>query len=323
MRGFGIKSSIRGYGKSFRDTFSRSDGDVGRAQDGTRWDPVRGSWSVISNKLATTSKADSYPLNAVGVVSKNVDITLKDISQGVMAALWVTDSGNWWGLGIDQVTLNADNNNASGCDCATCTNTNYNSYYYGCGTNYCTGANYYYCCNVVGNRYCTGYNTSNCNKWCSAPWRCCGGYNGSNCRGYNSGNCNENPPYCVSGYYSYACGTNYCVGYSVAGYYNYTCNCVTCYPQYVRLIQSASNTISTIASDFINNSKIIRSMKLLVRGSQVTAKLYENADLTGQIGSDLVYNPTGVALTPKYGIMIKPSSYSQGSTSGEIQIDNV
>lgn len=326
MRGFGIISSVKGYGKSFIDSFVRSDQSLTTAPDGTKWNSLRGVWSIASNKISTSSSASEYPLAAVGMASASVDISIKDISQGTTAALWVTDSGNWWGLGIDQIELIGDNNNATGCDCTTCTNTNYNSFYYACGTNYCQGANYTYCCNVVGNRYCSSYNGSNCRSWYYSKATgkvCSGGYNTSNCASYNSGNCNENPPYCVTGYYTYACGTNYCVGYSVAGYYNYTCGCTTCYPQYIRIIQSVSNTVSTIVNEFIHNSKTIKSIKLLVRGNQITTQAYENTDLTGQIGSDLVYNPTGVALTPRYGIMIKPSSYSQGSTSGEIKIDNL
>jgi hypothetical protein len=319
MRGMvGVVTSVKGYGKSFKDRFDRSEASLSRSTVGTKWSILRGSFSVGSNKLNSGGAASEYPLSVVPTTSKNVDISIKDIGQGTTAALWVTDSGNWWGLGIDQET------NTS-CNCETCTNTNYNSYYYACGTNYCTGTNYTYCCNVVGNRYCSGYNTSNCRSWYYSKFTgktCSGGYNGSNCASYNGGNCNENPPYCVSGYNSYACGTNYCVGYSVAGYYSYSCNCVTCYPQYVRLIQSVANTVTTITSNFISNSVIIKSIKAIVRGNTITAKIYQNTDLTGQIGSDLVFEPTGVALTPRYGIMVKPSSYNQGSTSGEIEIEN-
>ena len=320
MKEFGIVSSVKGYGRLFIDTFNRANESLTAAPDGTKWSILRGVWSIVSNKVSTSSDASEYPLAVVGMASQNVDISLKDISQGTTAALWVTDSGNWWGLGIDQITLVGDNNNATGCDCTTCTNTNYNSFYYDCGDNYCTGTNYVYCCNVTGNRYCRAYG-GNCSKYASAPYRCVAWFTAW-CTAYNAGNCNENPPYCVSGYYNYKCGDNYCVGYAVAGYYNYTCGCTTCYPQYIRIIKSASNAVSTVVSEFIHNSKTIKSIKLLVRGNQVTAKVYENTDLTGQIGSDLVYTPTDVAITPRYGIMVKPSSYSQGNTSGEIQIEN-
>ena len=309
--------------KGFKDNFLRSNETLERSSDGGLWNTLRGSWSVSSNKLYTSTSASEYPIVSVDALSASVDISIKDISQGTTAALWVTDSGNWWGLGIDQVTLVGDNNNATGCDCATCTGANYEGYYYACGTNYCQGANSYYCCNVIGNRYCSSYNTSNCKSWYYSKETgkvCTGGYNTSNCASYNSGNCNENPPYCIGNYYTYPCGTNYCVGYNITGYYTYTCGCVTCYPQYVRLIKSISDTVSTVFSSFISNNLIIRSIKTLVRGDKVVAEIYENSDLTGKIGSDLIYEPTGVALTTRYGVIVKPSSYNQGSTSGEIEI---
>jgi hypothetical protein len=311
--------------KGFKDTFLRSNETLERSSDGGLWNIVRGSWSVSSNKLYTATSPSTYPIISADVLSASVDISIKDISQGTTTALWVTDSGNWWGLGIDQVTLVGDNNNATGCDCATCTGANYEGYYYACGTYTYYVTNYVYCCNVVGNRYCSSYNTSNCKSWYYSKETgkvCTGGYNSSNCASYNSGNCNESPPYCVSGS-SPVTNTNYCVGYNITGYYTYTCNCVTCYPQYVRLIKSISDTVSTVVSSLISNNKIIRSIKTLVRGDKLVAEVYENSDLTGKIGSDLVYEPTGVALTTKYGVLVKPSSYNQGNTNGEIDIKAV
>lgn len=307
--------------KGFKDNFLRADETLERSSDGGLWNTLRGSWSVSSNKLYTSTSPETYPIISTDVSSASVNISIKDISQGTTTALWISDSGNWWGLGIDQVTLVGDNNNATGCDCQTCTGVNYENYTYACGTNYCPS--YYYCCNVVGNRYCKAYNTSNCKTYYTSKvtGTVCTAWNASNCASYNSGNCNENPPYCLTGNY-YACGTNYCTGQN-AYYFSYTCSCVTCYPQYIRLIKSVADTVSTVFSSLISNSLIVRSIRTRIRGDKITAEVYENSDLTGKIGSDLVYEPTGVSLNTRYGIAIKPSSYSQGNTSGEIDITAV
>jgi hypothetical protein len=53
-----------------------------------------------------------------------------------------------------------------------------------------------------------------------------------------------------------------------------------------------------------------------------TIKPYSDTNLSTQIGSDLTYTPTGVAINARYGIMVKPSAYSQGTTIDEISIES-
>jgi hypothetical protein len=64
-------------------------------------------------------------------------------------------------------------------------------------------------------------------------------------------------------------------------------------------------------------------MKIITSGSQITIEPYANADLTSKIGSDLVYTPTGVALTSTYGIIVTPSVTNQGSEIDEITIEKI
>jgi hypothetical protein len=316
--------------KTFFDTFNRANGSLQRSSDGSLWEMIRGSWGVVSNKASASDGASTYPLAAVPTASENVDISLRGVSQGSSAALWVTDSGNWFAVGIDQTSID--------CNCGQCPIYNAESYfYYDCGDNYCQGNcainvcnAWNYTCNVVGNRYCKTYNTNYCNKWFTSEGKsvCNGTWNAKNCSAYNKGNCNETyaqqhnckTSSCQT-YNYYKCGDNYCLGYtppSIA--YYYTCNCSTCYPQYVRVIKSVSNTVSELASFAV--SSVINSFKILVRGSQITTKVYSGTDLTSQIDSDLVYTPTNVAINAKYGIMVKPSSYSQGSTIDQVEIEN-
>jgi hypothetical protein len=67
----------------------------------------------------------------------------------------------------------------------------------------------------------------------------------------------------------------------------------------------------------------VNSMQITTSGSEITIKPYSAADLTSQIGSDLVYTPVGVALTSYYGIIVSPSPTSQGYEIDEITIEKI
>lgn len=319
-----ILSSIGSVRRTFKDTFSRADGSLDRASDGSKWNILRGTWNISSNRLTTSTSVNNYPIATVNTVSQDVDISIKNVSQGATAALWVTDSGNWWGVGIDQA--------AADCNCDTCANYVTNSYVYSCGFNYCSGPNCpgstcaAWSCSggssfTCNSRVCN----QNCKSWTNqgGQYRCAN-YYGACCLGY------YNP--CPGGYN--VCSTwnnafsgyNNCVGYStnISGYYN--CNCQTCYPQYVRLIQSVANTVSTIATNSV--SVVANSLKILVRktgdnSASITVKPYSDDNFVTQIGSDIVYTPLNVSISSSYGIIVKPSSYSQGTTVGEIEITSI
>jgi hypothetical protein len=68
-------------------------------------------------------------------------------------------------------------------------------------------------------------------------------------------------------------------------------------------------------------NSVVQSFKVITSGSSTTVKPYSDTNLVSQIGSDLTYTPTGITITPQYGLMIKPSSYSQGNTIDEITIE--
>jgi hypothetical protein len=305
--------------KKFVDTFFReNETPLYKSSSGTVWTILRGAWSVFDYKAKTDTPASEYPLAVVNTTSADVDLSIKDLSQGAAAALWVSDSGNWWGVGVDM-------GSGFNCECSTCTVPVYsaNSYFYDCGDITCQGANYYYCCNRSGNQN-TVYVRNTCNRYFTSEGssRCTGSWNAAYTY-TNSGWCNNANTQCVGNYFTYKCGDNYCVGYYVwvSSYYTTPCDCTTCYPQYVRLFKYIAGVFSSVSESLISNTKIARSIKLFVRGNEITAKAYENVDLTSQISDDLVYTPTGVAINAKYGIMIKPSTYNQGNTLGEVEIE--
>jgi hypothetical protein len=230
----GIPSSVR---KKFSDTFNRSNTalNLGNASDGSIWKVVRGVFTVTTSKAKTTDAPSTYPIASIDMPpsgpaappasSSPVIIDLKGASSGTGAALWVTDSNNWFAVGSTQEELitysvcqdclgyacntalqcagfsggnfagYAGNNNATG----TYTGNNSTGSYAGnnnqtnsyAGNNNGTGK--YNACN-------NGFNCTNAynarNQFCS------GGYNVRNCRppgknpntggcppGYNVGTC--------------------------------------------------------------------------------------------------------------------------------------
>ena len=334
--------SLASAKKYFIDTFDRSNQTLSAATDGTLWNIIRGTWSVLSNKAYSSTAASSYPLASVKMVSPNATISLKGVSQGSTAALWVTDSNQWWGIGIDQTevstsTLNPTERAITGCTCQTCSNTatvanwnyvaatynsNINAYNYQCNVASYPAATWNYSCNIYNNGFCN--NISQYPMVSPTQWV-------YTCNVVNNRYCN-NSMYPIATYsymcnsasypavYAYGFGTN--ASYP-EGNYNmvtfYECNCQTCYPQYVRFIQSISGTVTTLTSWIV--STVVNSIKVTTSESNTTTKIYSDTNLITQIGSDLTYTPTGVTVTPQYGIMVKPSSYLQGNTIEEITIE--
>lgn len=323
-----FKAVIASFVKSFKDTFDRADSStLGTSSSGMPWTVYRNTFSISGNKAVAGSS--DYSLAAVGTASADVDIDLKDISQGAGASLWVTDAGNWWSVSIAQVPENCN-----------CTNY-YNTFTYN------TAYNYTYSVSVPGNPYyichyyiVSGYNPSTFSFNSYNPtvaYYCCYGYNaGGNCKGnyvcgYNGGNGQYTYAYYAPGNPNYICGSstsgNNGYSYNVTatayntetGYAGPYQSCQTCYPQYIRLFQSVNNVISTVTSTLV--SEIVKSLRINTSSSTITVKAYSDANLVTQIGSDIVYSATGAVLTPRFGISVNPSSYNQGYSIDEISID--
>lgn len=96
-------------------------------------------------------------------------------------------------------------------------------------------------------------------------------------------------------------------------------NCQTCYPQYIRLMQSSAGIVTEIFKWAVTTT--IKSLRIKTKGDELTISSYSDASLTTQIGNDIVYTPTGVTVQPRHGITIQPSVYEQAYTIGGITIE--
>jgi hypothetical protein len=105
--------------------------------------------------------------------------------------------------------------------------------------------------------------------------------------------------------------------------FNYDCNCQTCYPQYIRILQSVGATVSTVFSwliGTISSPTIIQSLRVKTQGNQITVKAYSDPSLVTQVGDDLVYTATGATISTNSGIAITPSDYNQGLSIDSVEI---
>ncbi len=326
----------------FNDDFNRADGSINPAEDGGVWEAVKGSFQVSGNKASSLTDSN-YPIAAVSSFTSNVTMDVIGTT-GAGAALWVTDSGNWWAVGVTQ--------EPESCNCVEYYNSYTYTYSYSyisgysggncasynnscCGYTYiCTSYNTSNCCGYS----CYGYNTSNCcgyscygyNSKGTCKGYYCSCYNGSNCQGYycscyNGSNCAGGYQECTN--YS---GCNNCTAYNpvvpnyaignanATGYNGPYYNCQTCYPSYIKIFQSVGNVVSAIANSKIN--AVINSLKVTTSGSQITVKAYSDTNQVTQVGSDLVYTATGATLFPRFGLTVVPSTYGQTYSVDEITI---
>lgn len=346
---FSVKSSVR---KAFSDFFQRNntEGDLGITPDGSRWDLVRGLFKVLANRAVSESNPDSYPIAAVKMPFEEAEISVDGIANGSGVSLWITDSGNWWGLGLEQEEVD--------CNCSV-------------GTE-CNRWNQGGLCTRWNSRNCRRWNSRNCETWNAEVWstttnfECqewtrycerwnartalcekfvraclagkpvtrtyknadstCRTYNSKNCRNYNSTNCNR---------------------WSVE-----TCNrwnefafdCETCYPQWIRVLQSVNSTVTTVTKFLITKTfrtesspqggltlfvqdtfinKLIKGIKVFIQGKEISADLYHETNFQDKVDveEDIVYNATGAEVTPYYGIMVIPSEYNQNNIIGSIEIE--
>ncbi len=320
-----FKSALSATKKKFVDTFNRSNqSGLGTASDGSTWEIVNGSWSISSNTAVGANS--SYPMATVDMPFSDVQIDVVTTSQGAATALWVTDANNWWAVGITQ--------EAENCNCTYYYNTSYYYYNTNCaaynsGTYNGSNCNAYsspYC--IFGYSYCSGsYNSSNCNNYAynytNKSIRCSGSWNGSYCNAYayaclqyGGGGCvgNWNVSYLNSGnLYYYSCQQ---LGSQSDGPYQ---SCSTCYPQYIRIIKSVAGTVSLLTQQSLG-ATLAAAFRVKTSGSQITASAYSDSSQVTQIGSDLVYTPTGVTITAQHGITIIPSSYNQGYAVDSVEI---
>lgn len=307
----GLRDSFRGAlsstQKAFSDDFERANSPtLGASKDGTLWSTLRGSFGIAGGKA--TGGDNNYPLASIRLPISDVAIELKDVSQGASAALWVTDSGNWWAVGVDTNVVET---------CQTCYQCN--SYSEACNGNYTTNCNQQM---IVGYSPYTYYTTCSyyfCYTFCAA---------------YNRfGNCSRNVTNCATNYFTCA-QTGYTPVYSCQQYSTvcngniyyfcssstpYSCNCTYSYPSYIKLFRSINSVVSEVTSWAVGS--MINSFRVKTKGSQLTIQGYSDQSLISQVGSDIIYTPTNVAIEAQFGLTIKPSSYAQGYAVGSMDIN--
>lgn len=384
----GFKDILRGavsssFRKRLKDDFSgSSETGIGISPDGSSWKAVRGQFDINGSGKAQATGTD-YPIATVDMGVTDVDISIIGSSGGPSAALWVTDSGNWFAVGLAREAVSCNCSQYYNTEAGYCNSCIYQGYWNGSYCNQTSGAGYciYYTGgNCIGNYnayVCNANNTPNCKTWgggncktwsggnckgynatfCSYSYYSptnkktvcgvygggtCTGYNATSCSGYNATTCNaQNTTNCTTwsggncniGYYAMECAL-WSAGYYCSGNYNadtpvygagtyyyqagpYT-TCQTCYPQYIRVIQSVANSVSTLAQWTV--SSVVNSFKVKTSGSQIQVDAFSGSDFTSQIDGTLTYTPTSVNVDTKFGIMISPSSYDQQTTIDDVEI---
>jgi len=205
-----------------------------------------------------------------------------------------------------------------------------NPYYY-CGSinpyNPCANVNPYNPC-VNVNSYDPCWYTTDAPFYnpvdpCGAtnPYNPCGSSNPYNPCGYVS---SYNPCGYISSYNPCGAGGN-CSG--TGGSCNSYANTYPRYLQFIKFTSNVATTLFTMTLDAVTSYTQMRGLKVQVSNSTkggttatITAKAYSDTAMVTQIGSDLIYNATGVNIIANYGIVVSPSSYNEDKSLGEITI---
>ena len=348
-----IAASVR---KRFVDSLQRTSTGIGTASDGSIWTQVRSSFNISNGTATVGNSAGDYPIAIQDMPYQNVNVLVKSPSNGAGTAFWVTDSGNWWAVATEQTSVSCNCTNYSYCNGTGCTS--YGCTGYGCTSSACSG---YSCsaygCNSYG---CTGYTcggytcvaygctasgctASGCTSYgcvyyagsyCVAYGCKATGCTGYGCTGYGCTASACSYSYCsATGCNGYGCTGYSCSGYSCNGYgctssgcTGYGCTsyatgttCETCYPRSIRVLQSVSGTVSAIYSAGI--SALANALRLKTTGNQIEVTAYSDTSATAQIDSPIAYTATGSTQTKKYGLVISPATYGQGTTVGDIEIN--
>ena len=80
--------------------------------------------------------------------------------------------------------------------------------------------------------------------------------------------------------------------------------------QYLRLIKSVANTVTTVVDQAVSTA--IASIKVILSGNGITARAYTSAGQNTQTGSDLTATSTAGGTT--HGIILAPGGYTQSTT---------
>ena len=284
-----------------------------------------------SSSITYRIKGGTVP--TAGTVT-NISTRGKDGGSGI--SVWVTDSGNWFGITYGRSI-------DTSCNCNMCLN----------GT--------YSCVAYSSNSTCNGWTAGACNAWSSS----CNGWT-SSCVAWNvsttySGYNQPNYGIAVTGYYrvfsytrvygsssSWTCGSSsatctggtstVCVGNSVSCTGGTTttwtctssaqnsspCNCQTCYPPYISVIKSVSNSVSEVSRFTLSSMAAAIKVAANATSKVLTISPYRDRAMTDKIGTDITSNISSIATpTKKFGIVLAASDQVQGKNLDDFNIDTI
>lgn len=281
-----------------------------------------------SSSITYRIKGGTAP--TAGTVS-NITTRGKDGGSGV--SLWITDSGNWFGVTYGRSI-------DTSCNCSVCLNGTYSCVAYSSSSS-CNG----------WSSSCSTWSSS-CNGWTSS----CVAWNSSTTySGYNQPNYGR----AVTGYYrvfsytrvygsstSYSCGSSTatctggtssscsgwsasCTGGTTTSYScsssaqnSSPCDCQTCYPPYISVIKSVSNSVSEVTRFTLSSMAAAFKVAANATSKVLTISPYTDKAMTNKIGTDLSSDLSAIATpTKKFGIVLAASDQIQGKNLDDFNIE--
>jgi hypothetical protein len=122
----------------------------------------------------------------------------------------------------------------------------------------------------------------------------------------------------------FSSGITYSAGTSYTSAVAYTSNYIPesfAYSAILRISQSVSDTVSEISSSIVSTAQTIKSIIVQTSGNQITAKAFSDVTPITQLGSDLIYNATGVIINTRYGISISKAEYTNSEIGSSVKIE--
>lgn len=252
--------------------------------------------SIVANtSISYRIKGGTVP--TAGTVS-NIYTRGKDGGSGL--SLWVTDSGNWFGVLYGRSIDTSCNCSQCGLGTYSCNGwsptSSCNSWTQGCASYTCTYSNY---------SSSTQFQSTTGNWFPVFAWApACSTYQGQSCSSFCSG------------------------GYAFAGYICSSsvqntgpCNCQTCYPPYISVIKSVSSVVSEVTRWTL--ASMAAAFKVITNSTSkiITIRPYKEQSMTTQIGADLTSDLSAIATTTKkFGIVLAPSDQIQGKNLDDFNI---
>lgn len=252
---------------------------------------------VSSTSIKYRTKGGTVPV--AGNVS-NIGTRGKDGGSG--AGIWITDSGNWFGVSYGR-SLDTS------CNCSMCLNGTYTCLTWS-NSSYCGGMTYT-CTSWVNTTTYSGYNQPNYGYATTGFSRVFSYTRVYGSQGSTS--CNGASGSCTGGTYTTQnCATN--------TENSSSCNCQTCYPPYISIVQSVSNGVTE--SIRWSLSSMAAAIKIVADSATkiITVKPYKDKAMTTQIGSDLTKSVPSAVPTNKFGIVITPSDQIQGKNLDDFNL---